>query len=221
MRKIISVIVIALLLQVAVTSPVLGGISQSHHDYSRAGWSGGEICIVCHTPHNANTTVADAPLWNREVSTATYTVYTSSTLNALPGQPSGSSKLCLSCHDGTIAVDSFAGKTGTRFADFGNFGTDLSRHHPISFAYDSALASEDGKLHNPATKDSGLGGTIETDLLVDGQLECTSCHDVHVSRHSAGCAGCHAGSGHPFTTRSLSLRKSNAGSALCLTCHAK
>jgi hypothetical protein len=57
--------------------------------------------------------------------------------------------------------------------------------------------------------------------LIEGKIQCTSCHDVHVSRNSAGCAGCHTGTAHPFTTRSLSLKKSNEGSALCLTCHIK
>lgn len=200
---------------------VLGGIRQSHHDFSGAGWSGGEVCIVCHTPHNANTAAPNLPLWNRSLSTATYTVYSSATLDALPGQPSGVSKLCLSCHDGTIAVDSFGGQTGNRYADFGNLGADLSRHHPISFTYNSALAASDGGLRDPSSQASGLGGTIAVDLLEDGQLQCSSCHDVHVSRNSGGCAGCHTGSGHSFVTKSLSLRKSNDRSALCLTCHVK
>lgn len=200
---------------------VSGGIRQSHHDFSGAGWSGGEVCIVCHTPHNASTAEPNLPLWNRSISTATYTVYRSRTLDATPGQPSGASKLCLSCHDGTIAVDSFGGNTGSRFAGFGNLGTDLSRHHPISITYNSALATQDGALHDPAVQPSGLGATIAVDLLENDELQCSSCHDVHVSRNSGGCAGCHVGSGHTFSTKSLSLRKSNDRSALCLTCHIK
>ena len=35
-----------------------------------------QICVFCHTPHAAEN-VPDAPLWNRQLSGATYTPYTS------------------------------------------------------------------------------------------------------------------------------------------------
>jgi hypothetical protein len=73
-------------------------ITGSSHDFSAAAWntSNNEICIVCHTPHNA-TILPDAPLWNHALSAVTnYTLYASGTLNATMGQPDGSSKLCLS-----------------------------------------------------------------------------------------------------------------------------
>ena len=57
-----------------------------------------QICIFCHTPHSAS---PDAPMWNRR--SGGYTQYKSSTTDAAPGKPDGSSALCLSCHDGTIA----------------------------------------------------------------------------------------------------------------------
>lgn len=67
-----------------------------------------EICVFCHTPHNANPKV---PLWNHAPSAAgNYTPYESLTLDAAVGQPDGASKLCLGCHDGTVAV----GLTGSR-----------------------------------------------------------------------------------------------------------
>ena len=181
-------------------------ITGSLHDFSAQGWSGGEICIVCHTPHNADTTVADAPLWNHEVTVAPFTLYSSLTLDAGPmGQPTGVSKLCLSCHDGTVAEDSFGGLVGTTFmAGPALVGTDLSNDHPISFTYDDALASTDGGLHAPSTQASGLGGTIDADLLFGGSMECGSCHDVHNA------------DGNPSL-----LRVANVGSALCLTCHDK
>src|SRR5690349_467702 len=64
-----------------------------------------QVCVFCHTPHGATQGVT--PLWNRQLSNQTYTTYTSSSLdaNAIQGsldQPGGSSKLCLSCHDGTL-----------------------------------------------------------------------------------------------------------------------
>ena len=82
---------------------------------------------------------------------ATYQIYASPTLNAFPGQPTGKSKLCLSCHDGTVAVDNHSGNTtGTRFIGPGSMGVNLGVHHPISFTYNSALAASDGELNDPS-----------------------------------------------------------------------
>jgi predicted CXXCH cytochrome family protein len=184
-------------------------ISGSAHDFSAAGWNGtGEICVVCHTPHAADTSVTDAPLWNHETTTAVYTLYTSATLDAAPGQPDGVSKLCLSCHDGTIAVDNFGGvTTGTQTIDLINpavdVTTDLSDDHPVSFTYDAALATPPEQLFDPTTAPSGLGGTIDADLLFGAKVECASCHDVHDA-------------GFPSL-----LVMDNTASALCLTCHDK
>lgn len=180
----------------------------SGHDFKAKSWNTtSEVCIVCHTPHNANTTVADAPLWNHQLSaTVNYTMYTSGTMQSVAGQPDGSSKLCLSCHDGTVAMENFGGKTnGTNFMTGGPvLGTSLSNDHPISITYDAALATADGGLNNPTTALSGLGGTIAANMLVSNKMQCSSCHDVHNA----------AGVTHL-------LLKSNAGSALCLTCHKK
>ena len=73
-----------------------------------------EVCVFCHTPHFSNTSAAaaDAPLWNRNLSGATYTVYSSSTMDTTPGQPDGRSIACLSCHDGTVALDSLINAPG-------------------------------------------------------------------------------------------------------------
>ncbi len=179
----------------------------SAHDFSSETWNpSGEICVVCHTPHHSNVSVNDAPLWNHEVTTATYTLYSSPTLDATMQQPDASSKLCLSCHDGTVALDNFGGQTGGSYFISGNdlIGTDLSGHHPVSFLYDAALAATDGGLFDPTTTNSGLGGTIDDDMLLGNMLECASCHDVH------------NGSGVGKL-----LVKSNGSSALCLTCHNK
>ena len=62
-----------------------------------------EICIFCHVPHNSR---PDRPLWNRSDPGLTFTLYNSSTTHAVLGQPDGASILCLSCHDGTIALGS-------------------------------------------------------------------------------------------------------------------
>ncbi|MFQ5696997.1 MAG: cytochrome c3 family protein [Myxococcota bacterium] len=197
--------VFAIVLTFGYGSQSLAAITGTDHDFSTQGFSGGEICVVCHTPHFSDTTVVDAPLWNHELTTQSFTPYSSATLDAAVGQPQGISKLCLSCHDGSVAVDAFGGKPGGSFfvPPQDQVGTDLSNDHPISFVFDASLASTDGSLFDPTTKSSGLGGTIDQDMLFSGNLECASCHDVHDS-------------GFPEF-----LVKSNAGSGLCLTCHDK
>lgn len=190
-----------------------GGIVNSPHDFSAVGWNTtNQICKVCHIPHGANTATTSAPLWNRNITTATFNLYNSATLNATMGQPDGVSKLCLSCHDGTIGLESFGSTSGnldswSRTATTGNLinatfklGTNLSNDHPISFTYDSALVTADGGLNDP----TALTGV----KLYVSKVECASCHDVH----NKGATGPGA---DPL------LRVNNDASALCLKCHAK
>lgn len=176
----------------------------SPHDFSTiAGFgSNGQVCVFCHTPHNA-VAAADqiAPLWNHTTTTATFTLYSSATLNAAAGQPDSSSKACLSCHDGTVAIDAFGGRTGTQvIAGSRMLGTDLSNDHPISFTYDAALATADGGLVTPASAAMVSAGIP----LFNGKLQCASCHQVHDNSTF-----------QPF------LRASRVGSELCLRCHTK
>lgn len=194
----------------AALGATIGG---SAHDFSTQGWSAGQICLPCHTPHKATTTVADAPLWNHALSTAVYTLYTSPTLNATMAQPGGGSKLCLSCHDGTVAINSFGGTTGTSFIGAGDkIGPDMRGEHPIGFTFDAALATADGSLKNPATTSVTIGagtttktGTIAATMLYGNKMECASCHDVH----------------NTFTNGGKLLKVTATGSAICIACHAK
>jgi predicted CXXCH cytochrome family protein len=198
----------------AAQSAMAGTITGSLHDFTTKTWSGGKICIACHTPHNSDTSVADAPLWNHKNSTQTYTLYSSPTLNATVGQPGGNSKLCLSCHDGTVAVDSFGGATGTTtISAVNNLGSTLLNDHPIGFVYNTALATSDGSLFDPSVKTVTIGsgaqsksGTVASVMLFNGKMECDSCHDVH-NTFTVGTTGL--------------LRVSAAGSAICLACHNK
>ena len=203
---------LALCLGVLFASSLFAVITGSAHDFSGDLWSGGEICAPCHTPHNAITPQL-IPLWNHASAAGPWQEYVDTgtgTLDATVGQPAGVSRACLSCHDGSVAVDSFGGTVGTVLIGTINaaadFGTDLRNDHPISFTYNTALATTDGELHNPAVQNSGLGGTIQNDMLFSDSLECASCHDVH---NTAAVAGT------PL------LRITNAASALCLTCHNK
>jgi predicted CXXCH cytochrome family protein len=194
----------------------LAGISGTSHDLSGKAWNtSGEICIVCHTPHNAPGG-AGAPLWNHEITAVTdYAVYTSGTLTATDAdQPGPTSLLCLSCHDGTVAVDAFGGSAGgaqTISAGAAYVGQDLSDDHPIGFTYDATLVGLDPGLRDPTTTAANIPtrpGNINVRMLfgaTNDQMECASCHDPHATQ--AGVTNF--------------LRKSNATSALCLTCHDK
>ncbi len=165
------------------------------------GVNEGEICIFCHTPHRAQSV---GVLWNREDSTATYIPYDSSTIQTTIGQPTGASRLCLSCHDGTIALGAVGSRATEiqmtkRFLDLGPaaLGTDLSDDHPVSFVYDTTLSTL-----NPEYRDPSLL-TGEVVLDANNELQCTTCHDPHDNMNGKF------------------LRVYNAFSALCLTCHQK
>lgn len=186
-----------------------GTIVGSDHDFSSTGWAGGEICVACHAPHN-NQNAQGELLWNHDPTMASFTVYDSNSMSTTPGQPAGTSKLCLSCHDGTVALDSFGGGPGTTISGTitggANFGTDLSNDHPISFPYPADPAAEELAATNTiVTFGDGSSGTI-SDMLDGGSVQCQSCHDVHNTRTAAG-------------TELLLI--DNNGSGLCLTCHTK
>lgn len=179
----------------------------SKHDLAAGGAvaigavSESEVCLFCHTPHRAT---GEGALWNHSLSSAGYKPYSSSSLKAVVGQPNGASKLCLSCHDGTVALGMvhsrpapIAMRNGVTTMPPGpsNLGTDLSDDHPVSFVYDSALAAAQGELKDPAT----LVAKVRLDH--EGQVQCTSCHDPHSDQFGKF------------------LVQDNTGSALCSTCH--
>ena len=140
-----------------------------------------QVCIFCHTPHNSR---QDIPfLWNRSDQTTSYIPYSSSTMYASVGQPTGASKLCLSCHDGTIAMGAVLSRPqeiqflgGIRFMppiSDALLGTDLSDDHPVSFSYESSLDKGNNEL--------AATGALPPEISLgnDGQLQCTACHDPH------------------------------------------
>jgi hypothetical protein len=217
--KKIFIVLIALVLAAGFAGVSFAGIQGSVHDFSGFAFSGGQICLPCHTPHNGEL-VENAPLWDHELSTETYQLYSSPSMTATVNQPNGSAKLCLSCHDGTVAVDSFGGEQGNMFIDAfsadANLTTDLSDDHPISFTYDDALATADPGLFDPTTKMVTIGsgqfsksGTISEVMLDNDVLQCSSCHSVH-NDFVAG-----------TQISDALLKVSIGGSGLCLACHNK
>ena len=189
-----------------------GIITGSAHDFSLSSWAGGQICIACHAMHRTSPFSPAAPIWNHQDSTVVYRLYSSAVMKATMHQPSPMSKLCLSCHDGTIAIDSFGGNVGSRFISHENsLGTDLNVHHPSSFTYDAALVALSPSLFNPDSKVVTVGaggqaktGTIASVMLYNNQVECSSCHDVH----------------NTFSATNVALMKvTERGSAICFACH--
>jgi hypothetical protein len=210
------------------------GIVGSTHDFSDEGWNTtGEICVVCHAPHgNTLKTWEIGLLWNHQLSAQTYLMYAeaqdafpffiSFIDGAFQGEPTGPSKLCLSCHDGTIAVDAFGETAGGThpisdafripgFTTDSTLGTqDMRGTHPISVTYDNTADTGDPGLHDPSTATFPITGTLVETVLWNGEIHCSSCHDVHDSVGET-----------VVGTRLLRGPMDDPPSGLCLTCHNK
>jgi predicted CXXCH cytochrome family protein len=164
-----------------------------------------DACIFCHGSHLPGIKKKDlGPLWNRDLPVLDYKTYASSTMDALPGSlAEGSSKLCLSCHDGTIGPGQTRsrglirtqGALGRRAVR----GENLSADHPVGFE-----PIDDGQLFAglfespPHTADDSVG-------LFGKRLECLSCHTAH----------------EPARDEIVQkfLVRDNSGGSLCLACH--
>lgn len=240
MKKTITVLLLFFVMAAQLAFGAAVPIANSKHNLSASSTntiksapvaSGGttEICVFCHTPHGASSL---AQLWNRGDTGAAYTMYSSDYLAALvggagygtPSQPKAKSKLCLSCHDGTIALGSVYNlpgsggysatppligipmtNSGVPIADgkmpitaAGYLGTSLADDHPVGFLYDSA---KDPEL---VTRAWPWGGAVKLDSDAStGTLECHTCHNAHDNQ---------------FTKF---LRVTNANAALCKYCHNK
>jgi len=215
-------LVLPLVLVLALTSTTFGQqdkVSNTPHNLNT--WAGpgapldistlrgaNQVCLPCHVPHHAypdlDGTIEDV-LWNHMETEATFTMYTTER-NPTVGQPEGASRMCLSCHDGVIALDSYGTNTPTPTAVLSGRPTgvgevvggqgDLSNDHPIGIVYPEG---EDG--YNASSGFTGVQlvkvGTVEN------RVECTSCHDPH----NNGLSG--------FLRRELN------NSYICLECHDK
>lgn len=211
MKAQISMLFKTLQIVALLALPAMGSIEDTPHDLTVLGGRK-NICSYCHTPHGSMSKVSG---WSRELSTAVYQIYQSSSLEAKVGQPTGSSKLCLCCHDGTVALTkTLKGDKKEAFILPGasNLGTDLSDDHPISFIYSEALSAEDVQIL-PAL-------SLPESLKLDpsGELQCTTCHEPHdnkfgnfmvmSNRESAMCISCHNVTGwqttiHKYSTASV------------------
>ncbi len=163
-------------------------------------------CSYCHAPHSG--LASGRALWNQTLAKQVYSLYTSPTYHQTGAQPvlGGDSSLCLSCHDGTVAVGQtiVGGKvttTGTMYAT-DVFGTNLQSSHPFSVVLPikdapslvESLASK-GQTADPT-------GAIK---LISGNVECTSCHNPHVQAKDL--------------VAQYFLAKDSSSGAMCLACH--
>ena len=241
-RHLMTLLMVALLATTfaAGDAAAKSGVNGSPHDLSATGGTGqnkvsfaseGRVCVFCHVPHQAQ---AGLPLWSRELSQATYTPYQSSTLkaNPKPDRPTGASRLCLSCHDGTIALTQYVSSNitgGLPMQGSANLTTDLSNDHPISFSYGSSVGSST-ELVAP--------GALPSQIKLEGGdiLQCTSCHDPHDNElgrflvinnndptkpgYQTGaplCVACHKPTGWDPATHNPAVTNSLAGA--CMNCH--
>lgn len=239
----------ALVLGLIAASSAYVGIADTRHNLSTGGFLGDrsktdEICVFCHTPHASSTTLV-APLWNKALPNASqYTVYSSGTMQGTANLTSSSASLaCLSCHDGTQAMDNMINQpgssgynssgapltgmnyfmpaaTGTFIA---NLGTDLSNDHPVGIPYCGGGQSSPGSKAGCADQDffgavnngSGNGYMVGSSPV---QKENMRLYGTSLSTATVECASCH--DPHTSSTKTF-LRINNSGSAVCLTCHAK
>jgi predicted CXXCH cytochrome family protein len=201
----------AMLLLASTTIP-LSAVSNktavigSQHDFTPRGTSAVksavvQACVFCHAPHNAS---GMTPLWDHALSTQSYSAYTSSTYTSGAQTPAAdSSRLCLSCHDGTVAVgltvsNGFVPTAGV-MASIDAIGGSLFNSHPVSMT-----PVDDGSLVRTlfgtpaATRDRAV-------QLVFGKVECTTCHDPHTPKNDPA--------------NPMFLVRSNSGGALCTACH--
>ena len=199
MRYVLILSVVATFL--FLVSSVNGRVKDTPHNLNTAGIAveHQEVCRPCHTPHSAQ---KDTPLWNHELSSATWTLFEKADRQSL--LDSGT-RLCLSCHDGTVAIDSYGAASGTTFIpDAANLGTDLTTSHPIGVMYPTSgtsfnLADSSGKIIDPIETPTGQYARLK-----NGTIQCSSCHSAHYSKANYG----------------QFLRVDNTGSKLCMTCHA-
>jgi len=183
-----------------------------------------DTCVYCHVPH----VTPDATQFNRVLPQDNYAVYSNpaGTMDATINRPGGVSLVCLSCHDGTIAVDAvlttpstaWTPSTNHQTMSAGNSSSDCgSCHKPGNKPTHDATASymtQDLRGDHPIsisyseallrTPDELRDPLIIAPLrLYNDRVECPTCHDVHNAQYV------------PF------LRIPNAQSVLCLSCHIK
>lgn len=225
------------------------GVSQTRHDLSMAGggmwtYDTTEVCVFCHTPHVGQGTVY--PLWNRDLSPATFSMYTSPTFNMTPNAIGSPSTLCMSCHDGNMAMNVVVnspgrGTTGsipdggvdTELSDIyypgSPFGIlpNISGNYPLGNPNNLADDHPISFTYNP--NDDQQGNNFP-DIGGDGKITgaaTTTKYPLYSNSNGSNqfeCSTCHdVHDTAIYVTKDVSevffLRTSNAESRMCRDCH--
>lgn len=226
------------------------GIANSAHDWSTESWNvNRDLCGPCHMAHGSDPANQLIPLWSHETITANDFQLFESPHGTSMNQPRGSSRACLSCHDGTLAYNQLKGQVPSGQTPqyvLGDYiigkGHDLRGDHPISFDYQEAYNNSPATpaktlkaVTDPLTTtlpagNNLIGKTVQAAFLksVPGStattsVECTSCHDVHRTVGDSG-----INSAKPINTPNhnpllvaYGLAQDGTGSSLCRSCHIK
>lgn len=204
-------------------SSSMATISGTDHDLS-SNAPGGQICVTCHTPHHAPNTKL---LWNHTLSANNFSWSDATETSGGTTLPtniqswSGSTKLCLSCHDGTVEIgNTYEPSTiwdNTKITGDHQIATssgDLKGNHPVAVPYPFNQAQN---TYNGIT----TGANVEVDEFVATPTNVKIFTDPSASapnNHGIECASCHDPHGTDYDDF---LRDDLVGSALCLDCHAK
>ena len=201
-----------LMLGIVVQAQVTGGGDVlGVHNLSTSGTGPvkgpSDACLYCHAPHSG-VGATNSALWSQTLSVQTYTAYSSTTLKNAPIQPTlgGSSSLCLSCHDGTVAVGQtqpygpFTMTGSMTPSDM--FGSGLQGSHPFSLKLPMVDAPD---LQASLTSTHSTADPTKAVQLINGNVECTSCHSPHVQAIDR-------------VSQNFLVRDSSNGQ-MCLACH--
>jgi predicted CXXCH cytochrome family protein len=197
-----------------INSDVLGVHDMSPASGSPITGNLGSPCLYCHAPHsgiNGTQGTNQTPLWSQRLSSVqSYQMYSSTTMvNKTNGSPTlgSNSTLCLSCHDGTVAMGTTTpygqvSMSGTLAGTPEDLGTNLQSTHPFNFITPLQPSSDlwpSLSANPPSTQDST--GAVQ---LIGGNVQCGSCHNPHVQN---------------IDSSGDFLVINNSESALCLACH--
>lgn len=135
----------------------MAGIVGSLHDLGSATGANNtttgtdETCVFCHTPHKAST--PDLPLWNKQLTDSTaYTTYSSTTIDGTTEFSGSTSMACLSCHDGTQAMDNIVNAPGS-----GGYDATGGGATGLAWTWSGTSVDADGILLNTALANLGEG----------------------------------------------------------------